>query len=351
MTVRRKLSIAITVDPEIPVPPKIYGGIERIADMLIRGLVKRGHEVTLFAHPDSDVPCKLVPYPGLKSQSWSDLVRNMWHVSSIALGRKCDLVQSFARLAYLLPLLPLKLPKVMSYQRFITPRSVAWGDRLSRGTLQFTGCSQHIVKPFIKSRNWHVIYNGVPMDAYQFRRQLPDDAPLVYLGRVEEIKGPHLAIQVAQRSGRALVIAGNVPEGVKHQKYFQEKIAPRVDGCRIQYIGPMTDEQKNALLGKSAALLMPILWEEPFGIVMAEALACGTPVIGLNRGAVPEVVQNGVNGFVCETVEEMAAAVGRIKEIDRRACLQIMEEKFSDRTIVDQYEKLYMKLIGNGLTK
>lgn len=339
------MRIALTVDPEIPVPPALYGGIERIVDMLVRGLVERGHEVTLFAHPESQVPCRLEPYPGRRSQSTGDLLRNMWLVSSRVRQRGYDVVHSFGRLAYLLPILPLRIPKLMSYQRSITPRSVVWGERLARGTLHFSGLSRHIIKAYAGRENWHVVYNGVPAASYRFREEVGADAPLMFLGRVVEIKGAHLAIQVAQRSGRALVIAGNVPDAPKHQQYFEERIAPYVDGKRIQYVGPVTDMLKNELLGQAAALLMPVLWEEPFGIVMAEALACGTPVIGLNRGAIPEVVAHSVTGFVCESVEEMVAAVGRIKEIERKRCRQIMEERFSDRAIVDAYANLYRRLV------
>lgn len=347
MVAERRLRVAVTVDPEIPVPPKFYGGIERIVDMLVRGLVERGYDVTLFAHPDSHVACKLEPYPGRTSQSKGDLFRNMCHLSSKVLRGRYDLVHSFGRLACLLPVLPLRVPKLMSYQRHITPRSVVWGERLARGTLHFAGLSQHIIKSYIGKENWHVVYNGAPMDTYRFRDRVNGDAPLVFLGRVEEIKGVHLAIEVALRSGRSVVIAGNVPDKAKHQTYFQEKIAPHVDGKAIQYVGAVTDDQKNNLLGQAAALLMPILWEEPFGIVMAEALACGTPVIGLHRGAVPEVVEDGVTGFVCKSVDEMVAAVGRLKEIDRKACRRAMEERFSDRAIVGAYVDLYWRLIHN----
>lgn len=341
----RLLRMAITADPELPIPPKFYGGIERVVDMLVHGLVERGHDVTLFAHPDSEVPCRLEPYPGRRSQSKPDLLRNMWHVSSKIRRQNYDLVHSFGRLAYLLPILPLQIPKLMSYQRFISPRSVVWGQRLSGGTLHFSGCSQHIIAPFADNGNWHVVHNAATLDAYQFQAQVDDDAPLVFLGRIEEIKGPHLAIEVALRTGRPLVIAGNVPQDPVHEAYFRERISPYVDGQLVRYVGPVTDRQKNELLGQAAALLMPIQWEEPFGIVMAEALACGTPVIGFNQGSVPEVVQHGLNGFVCDSVEEMAAATCRISEIDRRICRRIMEDKFSDHAIVKAYLDLYYRLV------
>lgn len=343
MTAKR-LRLAITADPEIAVPPKLYGGIERIIDMLVRGLVGRGHEVTLFAHPDSSVPCRVIAYEGNSFKSKLGSLRNTLRVSSNILREPFDLVHSFGRLAYMLPVLPTPVPKLMSYQREVTERSVAWGSRLSRGTLHFTGCSRQLVRRFLGGDNWHVVYNGVPAGTYEFRAAVSEDAPLVFLGRVEEIKGPHLAIEVARRARRPLVIAGNVPDEEAHQEFFATRVAPHVDGNQVRYVGPVTDAEKNELLGRAAALLMPILWEEPFGIVMAEALACGTPVVGLNRGSVPEVVWHGLNGFVCDSVEQMAAAVARLNEIDRADCRLIMEEKFSDTAVIEAYENLYYKI-------
>jgi glycosyltransferase involved in cell wall biosynthesis len=340
------LRIAITVDPEIPVPPVLYGGIERIVDMLLRGLVKRGHDVTLFANPDSHVPCRLVPYPRLRSQSKIDTLANMWRVSQSVQRGHYDVVHSFARLAYLTLLLPRRIPKIMSYQRGISPRSVQLGNLLSRGTLTFTGCGAHLIRRWQSNEHFYVVYNGVPLQTYQWTARVEPDAPLIYLGRVEEIKGVHLAIKVAEKSGRRLIIAGNVPEADHHRRYFTEQIEPHIDGQTVQYVGAVDDSAKNELLGRSAALLMPLLWEEPFGIVMAEALACGTPVIGLRRGSLSEIVQHGVNGFVCDSVEQMVSAVGCLSQINRHDCRHIAEEKFSDRVIVEAYEQLYRRLVS-----
>jgi glycosyltransferase involved in cell wall biosynthesis len=335
----------MTADPDIVVPPKHYGGIERIIDMLVRGLTARGHEVTLFAHPESAVPCRLEAYRGRRSDSTSATLQNVWRVSSKLLKDRFDIVHSFGRLAYLMPVLPAALPKLMSYQRAITGRSVAWGERLAHGTLHFSGCSRHLIAAFSRRANWHVVYNGVPLAKYTFQMTVPADAPLVFLGRVEEIKGPHLAIEVARRSQRRLIIAGNIPAETMHREFFDRQIAPHLDGEQIEYVGPVNDEQKNDLLGRAAAFLMPILWDEPFGIVMAEALACGTPVIALNRGSVPEIVEHQRNGLVCDSVGQMVDAVMRVGEIDRRACRTIMEERFSDQAITAAYDALYLKII------
>lgn len=342
---RRPLCLAITVDPEIPVPPLLYGGIERIVYMLVNGLVQHGHDVTLFANPESQVSCRLLPYPRLRSQNNIDTLINMWHVSQAVRRGDFDLIHSFARLAYLTTLLPLAIPKIMSYQRGISRRNVLVGNLMSRGTLTFTGCSAHLIRQWQCAGNFHVVYNGVPLTTYRWTSQVEPEAPLVYLGRVEEIKGVHLAIDVANKCGRRLIIAGNIPTGDHHKQYFEERIEPQVDGKHVEYVGPVDDATKSDLLGRSAALLMPLLWEEPFGIVMAEALACGTPIIGLRRGSLPEIVEHSVNGFVCDSTDEMVTAVGQLDSISRADCRRTLEERFSDRVIVQSYENLYYTIL------
>jgi len=343
----KRMRIAITVDPEIPVPPKLYGGVERVVSMLVRNLVTRGHDVTLFAHRDSQVPCRLLPYPAERSAGAINIIRNLRHVAQELRKGGYDLVHSFGRLVYLLPVLPLRLPKIMSYQRTITPRSIVAGKLLSRGSLHFTACGRHMIDRWEGDGKWHIVHNGVPVDTYRPIYHVPTDAPLAYLGRIERIKGVHLAIEVAKRSGRRLRIAGNVSPGAEHEHYFQQEIQPHL-GSDVEYLGTLDDRGKNEFLGSSWALLMPILWEEPFGIVMAEALACGTPIIGLRRGSVPEIVQDGVNGFVCASVDGMAAAVARISAIDRRACRAICERRFSDEAITQAYLDLYSAVIESG---
>jgi glycosyltransferase involved in cell wall biosynthesis len=338
------LRIAITADPELPVPPVLYGGIERIVDMLARGLVERGHAVTLFAHRDSRSVGRLAAWPGRSSVSKADTVRNAALLARHVFGGQFDLVHSFSRVAYMLPILPLSIPKLMTYQRAITRNSVVFGHRLARGSLDFSAISRFMMREVQDVGSWHVVSNGVPLATYPFRSAVAEDAPLVFLGRVEEIKGPHIAIEVARRAGVPLVIAGNIPS--EHHGWFDLHIAPHVDGDLVRYIGSVDDAQKGALLGSAQAFLMPILWEEPFGIVMAEAMACGTPVIGMGRGAVPEVIEDGVTGFVVDTVDQMVAAVARASAIDRRAVRDRAERLYSDRAVVEGYIEIYDAMIA-----
>lgn len=343
VSTERPLEIIVTADPELPVPPALYGGIERIIDVLVRGLVQRGHRVTLLAHPASQVPCELVPYTGMHSRSIPDTLRNMFALTREVARRKPDVIHSFGRVAYLLPVLPTRVPKLMTYQREVSPRSVRLGHALSGGTLHFSAISQWMMQATRHLAQWHLVPNGVAMDVYTFSPSVPPDAPLVFLGRIEHIKGTHLAIDIALRSGRRLVIAGNIPRG--HEHYFETQVKPHVDGDRVSYIGPVDDARKNALLGSAAALLMPILWEEPFGIVMAEALACGTPVLGLRRGAVPEVVEDGVTGFVRDDAAQLAEAVGQLHRLDRQASRQRAERLYSDHVLVDNYLAVYRQMM------
>jgi len=336
------MHIALTADPELPVPPRLYGGIERIIDMLVRGLVARGHDVTLFAHRDSRTAGHLVPWPGKSSVSKTDTVRNAATLAHHVMTGRFDIFHSFSRVIYMAPILPIPLPKLMTYQREISPRSIRLGHSLSRGRLQFTAISRHMMRGVGETGTWHMVPNGVPLELYSFVPQVPADAPLVFLGRIEEIKGPHLAIEIARRTGSKLMIAGNVP--AEHLGWFDAHIAPHLDGRQICYVGPVDDAAKNDLLGAARALLMPILWEEPFGIVMAEAMACGTPVLGLARGAVPEVVEHGVTGFVADDIDELCMAVERIDSIDRGACRRRVEEHYSDTAVVAQYLAVYERM-------
>ena len=336
------MRIALTADPELPVPPRQYGGIERIVDFLARGLERRGHEVTLFAHPGSASAGRLIAWPGARSDSAADTARN-----ALTLAREAgafDVVHSFSRIAYMLPILASPTPKLMTYQREISPRSVRLGHLLSGGSLWFSAISRQMMAHVSHIGAWRMVYNGAPLDRYDFRADPGPDAPLVFLGRVEAIKGPHLAIEIARRAGLPLVIAGNVPP--EHQAWFDAQVKPHLDGEQVRYVGPVDDAQKNALLGGARALLMPIQWDEPFGIVMAEAMACGAPVLATARGAAPEVVEHGVTGFVAEDVDGLVAAVGRLAAIDRRACRARTERLFSDTAVVEGYLAVYDEMLA-----
>ncbi|QEK50326.1 glycosyltransferase family 4 protein [Pedobacter aquae] len=334
------MRIAISADPFIPVPPINYGGIERIVELLINEYTNLGHTVVLFAHKESKVKCKLMPYPceGLDKIS---TLRNTLFISRNIIFGQYDILHSFSRLAYLTFLLPLSIPKIMSYQREPTLSQVKLAQKLAqKNTLLFTGCSNYISKKIAPIAKTSTIYNGVLLDKYTFKPKIGVDAPLIFLGRIEPIKGTHIAIKVAIACRKKLVIAGNIPDN--YQNYYRNEIKPFLNED-ITYIGPVNDVEKNELLGNALAFLMPIEWNEPFGIVMAEAMACGTPVVAFKRGSVPEVVIDGENGFACDNLEDMICTIKKVANLDRRKVRNSVEKRFSSEVISRQYLSIYKK--------
>jgi glycosyltransferase involved in cell wall biosynthesis len=342
------LRIGITADPNIPVPPRLYGGIERVVDFVARGLAERGHQITLFAHPESRTAGELVPYGVPPHVGWGPRATELKQLGGELWRRRRDLdvVMSWGRLAALVPILPVRgLVKVQRYERDYIPwRSVRIATGLAGGSICFTAPAAHMSRRS-NGAPWLTIPGGVDLAKYRFVERVAADAPLLFLGRLERFKGAHHAIAIARAARRRLVIAGNQVRTPEEPDYFEREIAPHLDGDQFQYAGPVDDEQKNRLLGSAAALLMPIEWEEPFGIVMAEAMACGTPVIGFARGSVPEVVREGVNGFICRTLQDAATAVGRLQRIDRAAVRRDCEARFSQGVIVEAYERLFRSLV------
>jgi glycosyltransferase involved in cell wall biosynthesis len=337
------LKILITCDPEIPVPPGLYGGIERIVELLVNTYVQQGHNVTLCANPNSKVSCRLIGWKGGKSQNITDTIRNTIQLTTLVVKERFDIVHSFSRLAYMMPIMPLGIQKIMSYQREPSQKQVSRAASISKkGSMVFTGCSDYITGKLKPIAEAYTIYNCVPIEKYNLTVSVENDAPLVFLGRIEEVKGTDIAIEVARLTGKRLIIAGNIPQG--KEDYFEQKVKPYLSD-RITYIGPINDVQKNDLLGKALAFLMPIQWNEPFGIVMAEAMACGTPVIGFPFGSVPEVVQHGVNGYVCNDISDMVTAVNNSNKLDRVKIRKIAEEKFSNTKVTGDYLSLYNKLL------
>jgi glycosyltransferase involved in cell wall biosynthesis len=256
-----------------------------------------------------------------------------------------QIVHSFARLGYLLPLLRRSFPKIMSYQRHVGGRQITIASKLAGESIAFTACSEFVTsqgRAF--TPRWSAIHNFVDTDYYRFQPTVDESAPLVFLSRIERIKGAHLAIAIARNTGRKLVLAGNRVDDEEGANYWHSQVEPFVDGSQIVYRGPVNDEQKNELLGQAAALIVPIEWDEPFGIVFAEALACGTPVISCARGALPEIITSGKHGFLISSLEEGIQAVQRLGTISRAECRRRAEEKFSHGVIVDKYESLYLSM-------
>lgn len=339
------MRILLTADPMIPVPPFAYGGIERIVDSLLREYRAAGHTVALLAHPASTSPADArFAWPA----SAPGTLRNALALYRAARRFRPDVIHSFSRLAYLLPVLLSQQAAVMSYQRHTGGPQVTWAARLGGRTLRFTGCSEFICQMGRSAGGeWQAIPNFVELEKFTFEPSVPPDAPLVFLSRLDDVKGPDVAIAIARSAKRRLILAGNRDESGPQRAFFDREIAPHLGRDGIEWIGEVDDVAKNNLLGRAAALLVPIRWDEPFGIVFAEALACGTPVISSPRGSLPEIVEPGRTGFLIESVEQGVAAVSRLSSLDRHACRQTVEQRFTSAAIARAYLHLFSSL-SNG---
>ena len=342
------MRILLTADPGVPVPPTLYGGIERIVDGLAKELRRRGHQIGLVASVGSECSVDLFrPWPYTRPNTRSEHLRHMRFLRATARSWKPDVVHSFSRLGYLLGALCAGFPGIMSYQRYTGGQRIRWMTRFAGRRLSFTGCSQFIASMGKDwGGEWRAIPNFVDATRYTYRETVTADAPLVFLSRVERIKGVHHAIAIAKQAGRRLVIAGNHADDGSEGEYWRSEILPHIGKNGVTYIGQVNDAQKNELLGKALALIVPIEWEEPFGIVFIEALACGTPVISCPRGALPEIVRDGLEGFLIQEVGYGVRAVDQVSKISRLACRRRAEESFSAPVVVDQYVQLYDEAVA-----
>ena len=338
------MRILLVMDPGILVPPKGYGGHERLVFMFAKQYAQLGHEVHLLVTKGSEVEnCIVHPFgkEGFPPKKIDSLLAmpTAWHFL-LQHKNSFDLIHNFGRLAYLLPILNHSIKKIMTYWREITSRNIAMITKLPNRNLFFTGCSSNLISRIETSGNWTTVYNAIDFNSYTLRAQVEMDAPLMFLGRIEKVKGAHNAILVAKATGHKLILAGNISPLPEEQLYFKNEIEPYIDGIQIVYLGALNDEQKNIWLGLSKALLFPIEWNEPFGMVMVEAMACGTPVIAFNNGSVQEVIKEGVTGFVVEDISGMGTAVKVINRVNRSDCREFAKNKFHVKVIAEQYLSL-----------
>jgi glycosyltransferase involved in cell wall biosynthesis len=337
------MKILMLADPVVPVPPIFYGGVERVINVVSEELIRLGLDITVLCHPLSTCAAKKLVYPDLGINRFAR-IKNMLFLIKHITRNKYDIIHSFAHFDMLIPFWPLRMNIIQSFQSL--PHSAAFRKRLffvPRRNLFFTTCGYHMVNQIKAIAETYPIHNCVPTHFYDFKETVADDAPLVFLGRIEPIKGVHHAIRIALETNQNLIIAGNRSNDPRVDAYFQHKIEPYLSK-QIQYIGPINDDQKNKILGSASALLMPIEWDEPFGIVMAESLACGTPVIGFSRGSVPEIIMNGLTGQACHSIEEMCLAVRNLNKFSRKSCRDYAEKMFSSQVIANNYVSLYNKI-------
>ncbi len=335
------MKILLVMDPGILVPPKGYGGHERLVYMFAKEYARLGHEVHLLVTNGSSVEgCTVHGYgregfPPKKMDALLAIPKAWWFLWKNR--NKFRLIHNFGRLAYLLPVLNHPIRKIMTYGREISYKNIFQINKFKNQNLVFTGCSHNLISRNNLAGRWETVYNAIDFTKYTLVENIKEDAPLMFLGRIEKVKGCHTAIRVALETGNKLLIGGNISPLEDERKYFEKEIKPYIDGKQIVFLGPLNDEEKNLYLGQSKALLFPIEWDEPFGMVMVEAMACGTPVIAYNKGSVSEVVNNNVTGFVCDNYQELINRISSISLLNRKVCRAHSKNRFDVSRIAMQY--------------
>ena len=328
------------------VPPKLYGGTERVVAWLVEELIKLGHDVTLFASGDSQTRATLVPA--------CPRALRLGRPRSDPIAAQATLLDCVAEKAAEFDVIHshidwLHLPL---FSRLAVPFVTTPHGRLDLPGLEMT-VRRFPKAPFISisenqrvplaMANWlGTVYHGLPPES--LRPSVTPGRYLAFLGRLSAEKGPEIAIRIARAAGMPLRIAAKVPR--VERRYFKKRLEPQIDGDRIQLTGEVTDKTKQEFLAGAAALLFPIDWPEPFGLVMIEAMACGTPVIAFRRGSVPEIVEDGVTGFIADDEGEAVRALGRVGEIDRRRVRARFEQRFAAKRMAEEYVRYYEMLAG-----
>jgi glycosyltransferase involved in cell wall biosynthesis len=335
------------------VPPKTYGGIERMIHYLTEELVRRGHDVTLFATGDSKTSARLkAEYPSALAAAMDNGKAYFYEGylnSTIARAIQSD--EPFDLIHYHIgsPAIPLgllsKTPTLHTIHTGITLDDEWMFDRYPEVPVSGLTLQQLKTVPVVRRKKMRVIHYG--FDFNLLRPTEEDRRYLVFLGRIAPHKAPHLAIQIAKEVHRPIIIAGS-PLTAEDKDYFKKKIQPLIEGDQVQYIGPVNDDGKNQLFGKALALLFPIQWEEPFGLVMIEAMSCGVPVIACNKGSVPEIVDYGKTGFYANSPNELSSLVDEAIRLDRKVVREHAMGRFSSQRMADDYLSLYHEIIRHG---
>jgi glycosyltransferase involved in cell wall biosynthesis len=315
--------------------------------MLVEELVRRGHEVTLCASGDSRTSARLhsvygrslrtaedltdrAPYDwvhiatALEQASGFDLVHNHAGELAMAMGRLVDV-----------PMLTTLHCQITPDTRFVWDRYHGWYNTISHA-------QRATMPPVNGGRLAGVVHNAIDVESFPFSREKSDY--LLFLSRIAPEKGAHLAVEVAARVGLRLVIAGKVDR--VDREYFAERVQPLIDGHSVFFAGEANAGTKRVLYEHARCLLLPLQWDEPFGLVMAEAMACGTPVITINRGAAAEIVEDGKTGFLADDIDGMVAAVRRLREIDPSYCREHVRRNFAPELMAGRYLAIYERIMA-----
>ena len=326
------------------VPPKLYGGTERVVSYLTEELVRQGHDVTLFASGDSQTAAQLVPICPAALRL-SDVVDPLAH-HFILLEEVWRRLEDFDVVHFHVDYLAFPL-----LRRHGGPHITTLHGRLDIPDLQplyreyrempLISISNSQRQP-LSWANWRAtVYHGLPPDLHTLQEK--PEGYLAFLGRISPEKRIDWAIEIARRAGRELRVAAKIDK--VDRAYFEDDIAQLFKLPHVNYVGEIDERQKQDLLGGAAAVLFPVDWPEPFGLVQIEAMACGTPVIALRRGSVPEIIDEGLTGFICDDIDEMVDAVRWLEVFDRAQCRRVFEQRFSAARMAEDYLSVYEGLI------
>ncbi|MBS0149580.1 MAG: glycosyltransferase family 4 protein [Nitrospira sp.] len=331
------------------VPPKLYGGTERIVSYITEELVAMGHDVTLFASGDSETTAKLeaICPQALRLNTGifnRDAPLIMQQERALGVSGNFDIVHSHLDFLGFPVARRNAVPMVTTlHGRLDLPELEPIFREFIEMPLVSISASQRQPLPWA---NWAgTIHHGLPRHLYSFHPK--SEGYLAFLGRISPEKRPDQAIEIAKRSGIPLKMAAKVDPA--DRVYFEAAVEPLLNHPLIEFVGEISDAEKNDFVGNAMALVCPYDWPEPFGLVLIEALACGTPVLAYRRGSIPEIIDHGSTGFVCETLDEMAEAVGQVSILDRQRCRAAFDERFTADRMARDYVALYERIL-EGVT-
>jgi len=332
------------------VPPKAYGGTELIVYILCEEYTRRGFDVTLFATGDSTTSATLEPI--IKTPMRAQNIKYPIYYELQCISKVLEKWQEFDiihnHIGYqFLPFVNLiNIPVITTlHGAFIIKEEVEFYKSYRKNSLVSISDAQRAYAPDLKYVS--TVYNGIQVEKYPFEPKYNTDKPyLAFLGRFSEEKGPHLAIKLAKETGWKLIMAGKIDKDDK--AFYEREVKPQIDNKQIIYIGELGHDAKCELLKSAYATIHPVTWPEPFGLVMTESMACGTPVLALKNGSIPEVILNGKTGYIENNIEDLIKRVKDVEKIDRQICRKHVERNFSAQKMADEYLSVYRKLIGQN---
>jgi glycosyltransferase involved in cell wall biosynthesis len=347
----RKLRIAQVAPPMERVPPRAYGGTERVVHELVKELHARGHDVTTFASGDSDVPGRLlttVP-EALRPAGYSGDPSPYFYLTIGAVldrADQFDIIHSHLEWASVLLARVSPVPVVSTFHGRL---DLPWADETFASPpagLVAISANQASTHPNVPWAG--IIHNGLTLDDAPFDRRRGD--ALCFVGRIAPEKGIIEAIEIAKATGRPLRIAAKFGPMAAEREYFETVFRPALEGAgsSVEFLGELEQAERDVLFAESFATLMPGSWPEPFGLVAIEALACGTPVVARRVGGLPEIIRDGIDGFFGDDVTDLAFKVGRVGDLDREAIRRSVQERFSAGRMTDGYEAIYRDMLGEG---